>query len=46
LYLHSHNPKQLGLIEAVIANHPEEFSIEAVIKANQRLDELELLLTV
>lgn len=32
--------------EAVIANHPEEFSLEAVKKANQRLEELEILLTV
>lgn len=29
--------------EAVIANHPEEFSIEAVKKANERLEELKLI---
>jgi hypothetical protein len=32
--------------EAVIANHPEEFSIEAVKKAIQRLEEFKILLTV
>jgi len=29
--------------EAVIAKHPEEFNIEAVKKANERLEELKLI---